>query len=90
MILEIFNSALSNQLTNNPNLVYTLLYNRELFDPLKNNRAFEDVLRNIVIIIDYFSEQLSEKSHEHEVDFCEVLQVIQQGSKHWPKDKLTV
>lgn len=90
MILEIFNSCLSNQLTSNPNLVYTLLYNKELFYPFKNNRAFDDILHNIVIIIDYFSQQLSEKAQEYEVDFSEVLAVIQQGSKHWPKGKLTV
>lgn len=33
MILEIVNSALANQLTHNPNLIYTLLYNRQIFEP---------------------------------------------------------
>ncbi|KAF5305088.1 hypothetical protein FQA39_LY09350 [Lamprigera yunnana] len=89
MVLEIFNSCLVHQLINNPNLVYTLLYKRQIFQPFKKNPAFEDIVQNIEIIIEYFSDQLAIKSQEHEVDFHEVLLVIQDGAKHWPKEKLT-
>lgn len=90
MVLEIFNSCLSYQLVNNPNLVYTLLYNKHLFEPFKNNLAFQDVVQNIEVIIDYFSELLTNKSQQYEVDAQQVLSIIQQGAKYWPKDKLKV
>lgn len=90
MVLEIFNSCLSNQLNNNPNLVYTLLYKRQIFDPFKNNVAFQDIVQNIEVIIEYFSELLKQKTQQYEVDAHQVLSVIQQGGKQWPKDKLTV
>lgn len=90
MVLEIFNSCLSTQLTNNPNLIYTLLYNKHSFEMLKDNVVFQDIIHNIDIIIKYFSQLLQEKSQVHEVDAHHVLQVIQQGARSWPKDKLTV
>ncbi|KAK5648996.1 hypothetical protein RI129_003888 [Pyrocoelia pectoralis] len=89
MLLEIFNSCLVHQLVNNPNLVYTLLYKKHIFEPFKNNPTFQDIVQNIEIVIEYFSDQLSIKSQEHEVDFHEVLVVIQEGAKRWPKEKLT-
>ncbi|KAF5307529.1 hypothetical protein FQR65_LT06884 [Abscondita terminalis] len=89
MLLEIFNSSLVNQLINNPNLVYTLLYKKHIFDSFRINPAFQDIVQNIEVIIEYFSDQLAVKSQEHEVDFHEVLLVIQEGAKHWPKEKLT-
>lgn len=90
MVLEIFNSCLSSQLTNNPNLVYTLLYKRQIFEPFKSHSVFQDIVQNIEIIIEYFSDQLKTKSQHYEVDVHQVLSVIQQGAKHWPKEKLTV
>ncbi|XP_017771961.1 PREDICTED: dymeclin [Nicrophorus vespilloides] len=89
MVLEIFNSALTSQLTNNPNLVYTLLYKKDIFTSFKSNSAFQDIIHNIEIIIDYFSNLLSTKTQQHEVDAHLVLNVIVQGAKHWPKDRLT-
>ncbi|KAJ3649162.1 hypothetical protein Zmor_020918 [Zophobas morio] len=88
MVLEIFNSCLSNQLVNNPNLVYTLLYNKHIFEPFKENVAFQDIIQNIDIIIQYFSTLLDDKTQHNEVDAYQVLNVIQQGAKRWPKDKL--
>lgn len=90
MVLEIFNSCLANQLINNPNLVYTLLYKKHIFESFRRNPVFQDIVKNIEVVIDYFSDQLSIKAQEHEVDFHEVLLVIQEGAKHWPKEKLTV
>lgn len=89
MVLEIINSCLSNQLINNPNLVYTLLYKKQLFESFKNNVVFQDIIHNIEIIVEYFSQLLVDKSQEHEVDAAEVLITIRQGAKKWPKEKLT-
>lgn len=90
MVLEIFNSCLSNQLVNNPNLVYTLLYKKSIFEPFKNNLGFQDVIQNIDVIINYFSELFSSKSQNYEVDAQEVLAIIQQNAKYWPKEKIKV
>ncbi|RZC40688.1 Dymeclin and/or Hid1 domain containing protein [Asbolus verrucosus] len=88
MVLEIFNSCLTSHLVNNPNLVYTLLYNKHIFEPFKENVAFQDIIQNIDIIIKYFSNLLDDKTQQNEVDAYQVLYVIQQGAKRWPKDKL--
>lgn len=90
MVLEIFNSCLSSQLVNNPNLVYTLLYNKHVFEPFKENITFQDIIQNINVIIQYFSTLLDDKTQQNEVDAHLVLNVIQQGAKRWPKDKLKV
>ncbi|XP_076268126.1 dymeclin isoform X2 [Rhynchophorus ferrugineus] len=88
MVLEILNSALSTQLINNPNLIYTLLYNKHIFEPFKDNVVFQDIICNIDIVIRYFSQLLADKSQQNEVDAQQVLQVIQQGGKYWPKEKI--
>lgn len=90
IVLEILNSCLSKQLANNPNLIYTLLYNKHSFEMLKDNVVFQDIIHNINIIMNYFSLLLQEKSQMHEVDAHQVLQVIREGAKSWSKDKLTV
>lgn len=90
MLLEILNSCLSNQLIQNPNLVYTLLYKKHTFEMFKNNVSFQDIIHNIEIILQYFSQLLRDKSQQYEVDACQVLLTIQQGAKSWPKEKLTV
>lgn len=90
MVLEIFNSCLSNQLVNNPNLVYTLLYKKSVFEPFRSILVFQDVIQNIDVIINYFSELLSSKSQHYEVDAQEVLAIIQKHAKYWPKEKIKV
>ena len=47
MILEIINSCLTHRLQHNPHLVYSLLYQRELFEPFKSNPVLMDIVRNI-------------------------------------------
>ncbi|XP_022911837.2 dymeclin [Onthophagus taurus] len=89
MVLEIFNSCLTNQLSNNPNLVYTLLYKKDIFEPFKKNPAFQDIVQNIETVIEYFSKLLQTKAQQNEVDAGQVLLTIQQGTKQWPKEKLT-
>lgn len=89
MVLEILNSCLTTQLGNNPNLIYTLLYNKSTFEAFKDNIVFQDIIFNIDTILKYFSQLLHEKSLDHEVDARHVLLIIQQGVRSWPKEKLT-
>lgn len=90
MVLEIFNSCLSNQLVNNPNLVYTLLYKKQVFEPFKNHLAFQDVVHNIEFVIEYFSGLLKLDTDRSDVEPTQVLSIIKQGARSWPKEKLTV
>lgn len=47
MVLEIINSCLTHRLAHNPNLVYTLLYKKDIFQPFRMHSAFQDIIQNI-------------------------------------------
>ena len=44
MVLEIINSCLVHQTQHNPNLIYTILYKKELFEVAAKNPAFEVII----------------------------------------------
>lgn len=87
MVLEIINSCLTHQLPENPNLVYTLLYKREVFQPFTMHSAFQDIVQNIESVINFFSYKL-EQTDQSQIGVNEVLSTIQQGTSQWPKDRL--
>lgn len=58
MVLEIINSALSHQLVYCPNLVYTLLYKKCVFESFRSNPAFQDIIQNIDMVIGFFTSRL--------------------------------
>ncbi|CAB4053951.1 DYM [Lepeophtheirus salmonis] len=60
MILEIINSCLVHQIKNNPNLIYTLLYKRDLFAPFASHPSFQDLTQNIQTVINYFGSKLDQ------------------------------
>ena len=47
MVLEITNSCLTHNLHNNPHLVYSLLYQREIFEPYRTHPSLMDLIQNI-------------------------------------------
>lgn len=47
MVLEIINSCLTHRLAHNPNLIYTLLYKKDIFQPFRMHSAFQDIVQNI-------------------------------------------
>ena len=49
-VLEIINSCLIHTLQQNVNLIYALLYNRDLFDNYRTHPTFQDVLHNIDLV----------------------------------------
>ena len=59
MVLEILNSCLTHTLTSNSNLVYALLYNRDLFENYRAHPNFQDVLQNLETVIK--TDQLASK-----------------------------
>ncbi len=50
MLLEILNSGLTHTLHNNPHLVYSLLYQREVFVPFNKRPGFIDLVQNIEMV----------------------------------------
>lgn len=52
MMLEIINSCLTNSLHHNPNLVYALLYKRDLFEQFRTHPSFQDIMQNIDLVGD--------------------------------------
>lgn len=54
MMLEIINSCLCNSLHHNPNLVYALLYKRELFEQFRTHPSFQDIMQNLDTVSFFF------------------------------------
>nr|XP_044998770.1 dymeclin isoform X3 [Jaculus jaculus] len=86
MMLEIINSCLTNSLHHNPNLVYALLYKRELFEQFRMHPSFQDVMQNIDLVITFFISRLQQDGAELSVE--RVLEIIKQGVVALPKDRL--
>lgn len=85
IILEVINSCLTHQMIHNTNLVYTLLYNKHVFQPFRNHESFHDIIQNIDLVITYFSKKL-EKEEEQSNDVNEILEKVQRWSLQWPRD----
>ncbi|XP_075788800.1 dymeclin isoform X1 [Pelodiscus sinensis] len=86
MMLEIINSCLSNSLHHNPNLVYALLYKRDLFEQFRTHPSFQDIMQNIDLVISFFSSRLEQAGAQLSVE--RVLEIIKQGAVALPKDRL--
>lgn len=54
MVLEIINSCLTHQLDHNPNLIYALLYNRDMFQNFRVHPSFQDIVLNIESVVTFF------------------------------------
>nr|XP_060617225.1 dymeclin isoform X2 [Anolis sagrei ordinatus] len=86
MMLEIINSCLTNSLHHNPNLVYALLYKRDLFEQFRTHPSFQDIMQNIDLVISFFSSRIEQAGAELSVE--RVLEIIKQGAVALPKDRL--
>ncbi|XP_017885103.1 dymeclin isoform X2 [Ceratina calcarata] len=87
MVLEILNSCLTHRLAHNPNLIYTLLYKKDIFQPFRMHSAFQDIVQNIDSVINFFSYKLEQKE-QSQLGVSQVLTTIQQGTSEWPCDRL--
>lgn len=89
MVLEILNSCLSNQLVYCPNLVYTLLYKRSVFEAFRSHHAFQDIIQNIDMVVGFFSSRLQRVQDQRgELGVSEVFEVISKGASQWSSDRL--
>uniref|UniRef100_A0A673K2F6 Dymeclin n=1 Tax=Sinocyclocheilus rhinocerous TaxID=307959 RepID=A0A673K2F6_9TELE len=88
MMLEIINSCLSNSLHHNPNLLYALLYKRELFEQFRSHPSFQDIMQNLDTVIGFFSQRLEQAGSDLSVE--RVQEVIKKGAAALPKERLKV
>ncbi|KAK7896546.1 hypothetical protein WMY93_021871 [Mugilogobius chulae] len=86
MMLEIINSCLCNSLHHNPNLVYALLYKREMFEQFRTHPSFQDIMQNLDTVIGFFSQRLEQAGSDLSVE--RVQEVIMKGAQALPKDRL--
>ncbi|XP_047426106.1 dymeclin [Mugil cephalus] len=86
MMLEIINSCLCNSLHHNPNLVYALLYKRELFEQFRTHPSFQDIMQNLDTVLGFFSQRLEQAGSDLSVE--RVQEVIMKGAQALPKDRL--
>uniref|UniRef100_A0A336M4W0 Dymeclin n=1 Tax=Culicoides sonorensis TaxID=179676 RepID=A0A336M4W0_CULSO len=89
MVLEILNSCLAHQLVYCPNLVYTLLYKRHVFEAFRSHPAFQDIIQNIDMVVGFFSSRLQRVQDQRgELGVSEVYEVISKGASQWSSDRL--
>lgn len=82
MILEIINNSLAIQLNSNSNLVYTLLYKRNVFNSLMSSHlSFYDQVVNIERILTFFYNKIETKQEQLSVD--EIRGIIIDSMKEW-------
>lgn len=87
-ILEIINASLTKNMVANPNLIYTLLYNRKKFEPFLNQTIFQDIMGNIDTILSYFSQRIDSTLQDRQLSVEEIFELIKQASLNWPKEKM--
>ena len=88
IVLEIVNAILVNALPSNPELVYALLHQRDIFLPFANDPQYVDLMENILQVIDHFGRKV-----EHTVSAVSaenVLAAIKISSRGWRRDKLRI
>lgn len=62
-VLEIINACLCNNLRYNPNLIYSILYKRDLFEMYHNHPMFNDLVWNIYMVISFVVGRFLKKLH---------------------------
>ncbi|CAH8455584.1 unnamed protein product [Heterobilharzia americana] len=77
MLLEIINSILTHTMVSNPDLIYSLLYKKDSFAPLRSHPAFQSVLQNIDIVLTHFSKKIEAELGPQPTQPQSVMQVIQ-------------
>ncbi|KAL5020400.1 hypothetical protein ScPMuIL_003292 [Solemya velum] len=86
MVLEILNSCLCNCLHHNPNLLYSILYEKDLFSQFRTHPTFQDIIQNIDSILNYFSTRLEQNGAS--LSPSEVLDIIKVGAIQFKREQL--
>lgn len=82
MILEIVNNGLVTQLSANSDLIYTLLYKRDVFKSLlSSHQSFHNMVLNIERVLTYFYNKI--EAFDYQLTVEEIKALIREASKEW-------
>ncbi|KAH7287047.1 hypothetical protein KP509_32G034600 [Ceratopteris richardii] len=83
LVFEIINAIITYALPYNPEVVYALLHRQELFKPFQDHPLFNDLAKNVNIVLSYFNSQLDARKDEIEWHVETVLQTIVTSTRSW-------
>nr|CAH8822007.1 unnamed protein product [Trichobilharzia regenti] len=82
MLLEIINSIITHTMMSNTDLIYSLLYKKDSFAPLRSHPSFQSVLQNIDIVLTHFSKKIEAELGPQPTQPQAVMQVIQKHANN--------
>lgn len=90
-VLEIINTIITTGLRQNPEMVYALLHQQDVFEPFRMHARFADILDNIQIVIDSFNQKVDSAQHREgwSGSVTDVLGVIKENLGSWQADRLS-
>ncbi|MCO5572356.1 hypothetical protein L7F22_026109 [Adiantum nelumboides] len=83
IVLEIINAILTYALPRNPEVVYALLHQQELFQPFRNHPRFYELIENIYTVLDFFNVRMDAHSNDEEWSVEKVLQIVIANTRSW-------
>lgn len=86
LMLEIINNSFAVQLSNNSDLIYTLLYKRYVVNSLMSSHKFYDQSVNIERILAFFYNKI-EAFQEKQLSVEEIKSIILSSTKSWNFDQ---
>jgi len=92
MVLEIINSCFLHQIQNNPNLIYAVLYKKEMFETYAKNPAFQDLLGNILVVLVNMASRVEQEGERRgaALGVGDVQQIVREGAHQFPRERLTM
>lgn len=90
IIVEVLNAVVVNNLTNNPTLVYCMLYKKECLERIGNDPKYKDMASNISITLRFFGDhvekEISAKHHGLTADRIQDRIIL--AMRQWNSDML--
>lgn len=83
IVLEIINAILTYTLPRNPEVVYALLHQQELFQPFRSHPRFYELIENLYTVLDFFNARMDAQSIDGEWSVEKVLQVVISNTRSW-------
>ncbi|KAH7429697.1 hypothetical protein KP509_09G062000 [Ceratopteris richardii] len=83
IVLEIINAILSYALPRNPEVVYALLHQQELFQPFRNHPRFYELIENLYTVLDFFNARMDAHSNDAEWSVEKVLEIVIANTRSW-------
>jgi dymeclin len=92
IILELLNSVVVNNLTNNPTLVYCMLHKKECLERIWSNPQYSDMAYNISIVTKFFGDRIEKEisANRHGLTAERIQDRIVFAMRQWNTDTLQI